>query len=88
MIPITLVTPLLGDGFSDFERHMLSFNVLMDLSILLLLGHMTALIFGGVINRHGAEKGSRVGISNSLWPKYATRATAYAGCAGSNALEA
>lgn len=66
MIPITLVTPLLGDGFSDFERHMLSFNVLMDLSILLLLGHMTALIFGGVINRHGAEKGSSGYLEFSL----------------------
>ncbi|MCI0388892.1 MAG: hypothetical protein MOB07_09030 [Acidobacteria bacterium] len=47
-IPMTLVTPMLGDGFSDFERHMFSFNVLMDLSLLLLLGHLTAFIFGRI----------------------------------------
>jgi len=50
-IPITLVTPLLGDGFSDFERHMFSFNVLMDLSLLLLFGHLTAYTFGSLIRR-------------------------------------
>ncbi len=48
-IPITLITSLLGDGFSDFERHMLSFNVLMDLSLLLIFGHLTAFLFGKTV---------------------------------------
>jgi hypothetical protein len=51
-IPIALLTPLLGDGFSDFERHTLPFNVLMDLSLLLLFGHMTALVVGKLRYRH------------------------------------
>ena len=50
-IPVTLVTPILGDGYSDFERHMFSFNVLMDLSLLLLFGHMTAFTFRRLIRR-------------------------------------
>ena len=56
-IPITLLTPLLGDGFSDFERHMLPFNFLMDFSLLLLFGHMTALVVGKLIN--GQERQDR-----------------------------
>jgi hypothetical protein len=51
-IPIALLTPLPGDGFSDFERHTLPFNVLMDLSLLLLFGHMTALVVGKLRYRH------------------------------------
>jgi hypothetical protein len=54
-IPITLLTPLLGDGFSDFERHMLPFNFLMDFSLLLLFGHMTALVVGKLISREGRQ---------------------------------
>ncbi len=44
-IPIAFVTPLLGDGYSDFERHMFAFNLLMDISLTLLFGHLTAFIF-------------------------------------------
>lgn len=54
-IPLALITPLLGDGFSDFERHMFAFNILMDLSILLILGHLTDFLAGKLFNHQGAE---------------------------------
>src|SRR5262249_3628862 len=59
IIPIAMFTPMLGDGFSDFERHMFSFNVLMDLSMLLLLGHLTAFIFKKLINRRDAKRAGK-----------------------------
>ena len=55
-IPIALGVPMLGDGFSDLERHMFSFNVLMDLSLLLLLGHLTAFIFGRLTKQYRARQ--------------------------------
>jgi len=40
MMIISFVTPVLGDGESDIEKHLFLYNVFFDLSLLLLAGHL------------------------------------------------
>jgi len=40
MMVISFVTPVLGDGESDIEKHLFLYNVFFDLSLLLLAGHL------------------------------------------------
>jgi hypothetical protein len=40
MMVISFVTPVLGDGENDIEKHLFIYNVFFDLSLLVLTGHL------------------------------------------------
>jgi len=45
MIPIAFVTPILGEGETDLEKHMFLFNALFDLSLLVLFGRLLGAVY-------------------------------------------